>query len=674
MSRLFATAFCIFAATAPTRAADPVPGSTPETLLSPSSQLYFRWDGVTPHADTYKKSYWGGVMAGPTGDSVRALIAKVPKLLGNSLLADPLLDGKPLAELKANLADLKNASKFVDLLADKGIVVGAEIREPKASLKGLSDAFGGLLRGKLPGPEALVPDVQVLLVMPDVGDRSEVLFAALRLALQSGDYGVEPFAAHGRKGFKYKATAEPRQPRGAKKADPADVEIDAPEAKPLMELQGAWWLEGKHFVLYIGTTKPETMVEQVQANAKLGGISKHPLFMRCQEKPAFTSVARGFVDAGKIVGLAKSIAGPFVPGLNQRLDDLGLGNLRAVILNSGFEGKESRSVWEIDLAGERKGFANMLKNEPLTLKDLPPMPADVSRFLAVRVNAKATYDAGLAFIETLGMNEPFGDDEVRTPSEKIQLRRDYLAKEFDRSTGLNVKEDVLPCIGDKVVVYQSPNEGLAIFGTVFCVSLKDPAKAKALADRIHTGLETLVSAPVKVRKKMLKGVEYRELHSRGFGILVPTYAVVGEWLVVSLYPQGVQGFILRSKGDLTPWKPDTATAARLAKLPADACALQFCDPSSTAKNLCCIGPLFLGTLGLRGNFGNENTETDFDPLDVGLIPNAHELSKHLFPNLTVIRDDGKTLRIEANESFSLPLEIVGMETLAVAISIFGFAF
>src|SRR6516162_3766548 len=118
MSRLFALALVLLPTAV--RAADPVPDVAPEKLLSPTSQLYARWDGVTAHAETYKKSFWGPLMAGPSGDSLRALLAKVPKLLGSSLLAEPLLDGKPPAELKANLADLKNASKLIDLIADKG--------------------------------------------------------------------------------------------------------------------------------------------------------------------------------------------------------------------------------------------------------------------------------------------------------------------------------------------------------------------------------------------------------------------------------------------------------------------------------------------------------------------------------------------------------------------------
>jgi hypothetical protein len=193
------------------------------------------------------------------------------------------------------------------------------------------------------------------------------------------------------------------------------------------------------------------------------------------------------------------------------------------------------------------------------------------------------------------------------------------------------------------------------------VSLKDAAKVKAVAERIQRGLDSLVGAPLKVRRKTIRGIETRELYSREFGFLTPTYGIVGDWLVISLYPQGVQGFVLRSKGEIPSWKPDPETAARLAKLPPDSCALQYCDPRSSAQNFCCLGPLLLGTLGLR-NRGND-AESDFEPIDIGLIPNAHELSKHLFPNLTATRNDARGIRIEVNESFSLPLEVVGLEAL-----------
>jgi hypothetical protein len=351
--------------------------------------------------------------------------------------------------------------------------------------------------------------------------------------------------------------------------------------------------------------------------------------------------------------------------LSQRLDDLGFGNLKAVVFNSGFDGKESRATYEIDLPGERKGLAKILKQQPLELKDLPPLPPDVSRFSALRVDPAATYDAAIMALETIMMYESFGtEEEAKSIAEKLKLRREYVAKMYDKTFGIKVKDEIVPYLGDKVVVFQSPTEGLSVFGTVICVSIKDKAKIQAAADRIQLGLDTLVGGPIKVRKKVLHGIEIRELYSRGFGILAPAYAIVGDWLVVSIQPQGLQGLILRTKGEIPSWKPDSTTTARLAKISADACGIQFCNPKSTAENLCCIGPLFLGTFDLRNRFFQ--TESDYNPIDVGLVPNGHEVSKHLFPNLTTTRDDGKTIRIEVNESFSMPGEVIGLEPLIFA--------
>lgn len=650
MNRPFAFALVALTAAAPAFAAEPDPA--PEKLLPPTTQLYVRWDGATAHNDAYKKSAWGPVMAGPTGDQVRTLVAKGPKLLGGSVLADPLLEGKSPAELKTSLADLRAAEKFVELIADKGVILAAEVREPAPSIKGIGTAVTGLLGGKMPGADAVIPDAQVLVIVPGAAEKADVLHGSIRLLMHKGENKVEAFEANGRKGFRF---------------------VVPKEGRPPFPVHAAWWAEGKHFVFYAGTRNPEAVMDEFRTNAAKGGVTGHPLFQRAAKLGDYESVARGFVDAARVVGLAKSLAGPFVPGLRERLDEVGLGGLKAVVFSSGFEGKESRALYEFDLPGERKGVAKALKNTPIGLNDLPPMPPDVSRFSALRLDPAATYDAGLGVVELLTMNQDFGVEEgAKKPGDLIKARKDYLAREADKFLGVNVKDDLLPYLGDKLVLFQTPSEGLSVFGQVICVSCKDPAKVKAATDNIQRALEGIANSPIKVRKKVLKGVEIREFYARGFGVLTPSYAIVGDWLVVSAHPQAVQGVILRTKGDLEKWKPDAETTKRLAKMPQDGCGLQFCNPKSTAQNLCCIGPLFLSTFDLRNRF-NE-TETDYDPIDVGLVPNAHELSRHLFPNLTVTRDDGKTIRIETNESFSLPLEVIGLEPLAFAVLVFGLQF
>ena len=648
MPRSFALALAALAFASPAFAADPPAAlpDAPERLLPPTTQLFVRWDGITAHNDAYKKSIWGGIMAGPTGDNVRALVAKAPKLLGASVLADPLLDGKPPAELKLALADLKSAEKLIELIADKGVIVAAEVREPAPSIRGVGAALGGLVGGKLPGAAAVMPDAQVLVIVPGAGDKAEVIFGSLRLLFKKGEMKVEPFTADGRKGFRL------------------DVPADGP-----LPLHIAWWVEGKHFVFYAGTRKPAAVVAEMAANATAGGVTGHPLFQRCLKTGDFESVTRGFVDTGRMVNIAKNLAGPFVPGLKERLDGTGVGGLKAIVFSSGFDGKESRALYEFDVPGERQGLAKALKNVPLGLADLPPLPPDVSRFSALRLDPAATYDAGLSVVEALTMYQEFGVEEdagKKGTAAVIEARKKYMMRETDKFLGISVADDLLPHLGDKLVIYQSPTEGLQVFGTVICISVKDAAKVRVAADRIQRAIETIANSPIKVRKKTLLGVEYREFYARGFGIITPTYAVVGDWLVIAGHPQAVQGAILRTKGDLEKWKPDAATAKRLAKMPADGCGLQFCDPKSTAGNLCCIGPLVLSAFGNRNMF-NEPTETDFDPTDVGLVPNAHELGRHLFPNLTVTRDDGKTIRVEVNESFSLPVEVIGAEPFAFGI-------
>ncbi len=657
MPRLIAVVCGLFWIASPALAQEPalkappansLASDAPEKLLSPTSQLYIRWDGITAHNEAYKKSFWGGLMAGPTGDSIRTLLSDWPKYLGSSLLTEPLLEGKPPEELKKNLADIKNASKFTDLIIEKGSIISVEVRGPTLTTKGVGQALGSLFNGESPGPQLLMPDVQLFVIVPNIAGREEVLFATLRLLMKT-EFKLEPFEISARKGFK-----QIPDEKGSKGS--ANI---------------AFWVEGKHFVLYAGSLKFETALASLESNAKKGGITGHPLFHKCRKDPGFESVTRGFVDTGRLIALAKGLAGPFVPGLGKRLDDLGITNLKSITFNSGFEGKESRATYEFELIGERKGLAKILKQQPIGLKDLPPLPPDMSHFSALRIDPQAAYETTITALEAT-LNEPLDtDEEGKSLDEKILLRREQLMKELDKQLGMNIKDALIPHLGDKLVIFNSPSEGLSSLGTVVCLSLKDGAKVKHAVDRIHRVLDSMAGASVKTRKKKLLGVEIRELYSPGFLIFTPTYAIVDDWLVFSLHPQPVQGFIFRAKGELPVWKPDAATALRIAKLPADACGLQYCDPRATVQNLCCVGPLALNTLGTILSLGSilggnrSDNESSYEPFDIGLMPNAHILNKHLFPNLTVTRDDGKAIRIELYESFSLPFEFIGLEPTVV---------
>ena len=58
-------------------------------------------------------------------------------------------------------------------------------------------------------------------------------------------------------------------------------------------------------------------------------------------------------------------------------------------------------------------------------------------------------------------------------------------------------------------------------------------------------------------------------------------------------------------------------------------------------------------------------------VEVGAIPNAHEATQHLFPNVSVVSDDGTTLRSETRASLQFPIELTGLDTYALFLFGFG---
>src|SRR5207248_38095 len=146
-----------------------------------------------------------------------------------------------------------------------------------------------------------------------------------------------------------------------------------------------------------------------------------------------------------------------------------------------------------------------------------------------------------------------------------------------------------------------------------------------------------------------KGAEVREVHVKQPGfIFVPTYTIHKDWLVVSMYPQAVHGYIARAAGELEVWKPSKRIADTFEKLPKECTSISYSDPRPGLKQILSIAPL------IGGAINSFSPETNFD---VSSLPNAQEVTRHLFPNVSVTSDDGKVLRLESRASLSLPLDV-----------------
>ena len=413
--------------------------------------------------------------------------------------------------------------------------------------------------------------------------------------------------------------------------------------------QVATWTEGDHIVLYAGNGFSDGTVRRMQlAGPNLTG---HRLYKPATARREFTPITRGFFDGTPFFASLKVLlAGD--PTSAAALEAFGLTSIGSATFQFGFDGPVSRAWLEVDRPKNPVGFAGAITRTPFEMKDLPPIPADAVRWLGTRMDFSSVYDGflSLAVIDEVGRG---GDATLRA-------KREDAARDVDKTLGIDVKRDLLAALGDKLVTYSSPSENAFMTvstGQIIALSVKDADKLAAALDQLEKRLEGVLGSKVRLRTRKYHGVEIREHVFVNGNVVCPSYAVCDGWLVLSLYSQPVQGFVLRSRGKLPAWKPDDRTAATLAKRPADAVGIEYSDPRVSLKQLLTVVPIVAGLASEDG----KSLERVFD---IGATPNAAEATRPLFPNVTWLRNDGRTFRFDAHDSFGLPLEFLGPDVFA----------
>ncbi len=570
----------------------------PEQLLPKDTQVFVRWDGVAAHAAAYDKTALGKMMQGDTGKFVTGVFAQLQESAGALLTVQQVLGGQPPEQLQKLQADATEATKLFGVLAQHGFVVGIEVRKLEP------------------------PDAQLTLVIPDGGAKPASLFGALRLGASLSGTPIKTEKVNGR-----------------------DVQHFQAEM-----VHVAWWVEGKHAVVTVGTEKPEAAVKRM-TDAKTPRLTDNPLFKRVSGFKEFEVSARAFVDGSALIAMAKGRN----PDVAKVIDELGVEGLKSLTFYSGFDGASERGLVEWEAPGPRKGLLRMLGGKPFRIDDVPPIPPDALSWSMTNFDPATLYDVALPVAETIAkLVQP---DDTPNLREFIKMANELL--------GVDVRKDLLGSLGGRFVQYNSPGEGPFTLGQTILFEVKD---AKKLADALEQAIKAIgkqTGANVTLKKRTYRGVEISQVVvlQEGF-FFQPSYAIHNNWLVVGYYPQAVQGYVLRATGALPSWKPDAAVQAALAKMPKEMISVSVSDPRPTLKQVLSIAPLV-------GAAVNGFTKANY--IDVGLMPNAQEATHHLFPNVSVSSDDGKVLRLETRASLALPIDVTGLDTYAAVFAVFGFA-
>ncbi len=472
------------------------------------------------------------------------------------------------------------------------------------------------------GRSVLPPSAQATLILPGAGDRPAPLFGTFRLITGLAKVPVKEVKADGRV-------------------------YHVVDAGPV---QFGWWVEGPNAVA-IASTDPIEAAAKRMRDGKGGRLTESGLYKKVRGFKEFETAARGFLDFAAVAKLAAGAhkdAAPLIKGL-------GLDGLQSIAFYSGFEGETERSLTEVDLSGGRKGLLSVMAGKPFTIKDVPPLPADTISWSMTRFDTSAYYDALLQAAETVV--------KVVAPDELGKLKE--FIQQADKIAGVDIRKDLIGSLGDQLVYYSSPTEGVFTLSQTVMLKVKDQKKLDATLEKMIKALGEQGGVEVTIKKRQYRGVELREVYvnEKGF-VFVPTYAFHKDWIVIGYFPQTVQGYVLRAQGELESWKPDESVGRSLNQLPKEFLSVSVSDPRPTVKQVLTLAPLVGGAV--RSFF----PESKFD---VGSIPHAQEATRHLFPNVSVVSDDGKVLRIHTRASLALPFDLGGqLDTAFLAFAAVGF--
>src|SRR5262249_43590895 len=130
-----------------------------------------------------------------------------------------------------------------------------------------------------------------------------------------------------------------------------------------------------------------------------------------------------------------------------------------------------------------------------------------------------------------------------------------------------------------------------------------------------------------------------------------TYAIHKDWLVMSLFPQPVQGFVRRTEGNHRKWQTPPELREALAftqkgsQWKGRLLSMSVTDPRPTLDVGLSLLPAFMHAI---------NMAAGSKVLDLTKIPSSQSINEHIFPNVTLLFDDETALRWESRFSIADP--------------------
>jgi hypothetical protein len=575
---------------------------TPEQMLPAECLFYFRYDGYEPHRNAYDKTALAKVMKEGLSDFFDHLLAQASLFAaagaeirqGNL----PKGQGKPDPEVSA----------FLDCLSQHGFAAGLQV------------APAG--RGQTLTPE----NIHLTVVFPGGATKKRP---------------IEKF-------FEFLARKLERPVLDVKQSGRIIHSIEQEE------IQLAWWAEGEHVVLSLGkqaAQKSLRVIDGRQSNA-----SNMPWFKELAGFKRYETDMRGYIDLAAVVehvtefGLGETTLEKIKNRFTRQvvLRHLGLTGLKNATFLLGFDGKYQRSTIRVAVVepARRTGLLILASGPlPFAADKLPVMPPDTDYVSVTHVDWNNLHDYVRTSYGLLAMSRLVASGEIpgRFP-------------DLNRLVGGDFRKDLLDQLDSTVISYGGHSEGPFFLGQGFAIKVKDEEKVRkslvSLAEKVSEIKEVAdFKEYLKLQKTVFRGQPMYCFNRVPYFPL--SFTVHKGWLVAGLYPQTVQGYLLRSGGNYRVWKAPPELAEALAKERKEnghskLLGVNVSDPRPAITIGLSLMPVFFQMAGL----------SSIQVVDVSKIPNSQAINEWLFPNVRLFFDDGNALRWENHYSINEPDDIL----------------
>lgn len=398
---------------------------------------------------------------------------------------------------------------------------------------------------------------------------------------------------------------------------------------PVPNAEFAWWSEADHLILTFGIDAVSQVIGTV--THKHPAITQNPMWNKLRTSKDFTVDQFGWVDARSLLDQFGDLPFPEPPetgplSIRDAVAMFGLHNLNSISGQSGFSGAETWSVGAVDVDGELTGVLSLLKQDRLTLAELPPMPVDMSGFAATKFNLTAAWDVIINIVNDVAAKA--GPEAEQQLAQGMQQLREQI--------GGDPRQEILPALGDLWCLYADTTSLPIPVGAapVLAVNVGDRDKLLNGVDRLTKLIQVAAgNSDLTVRQSWKDGNLYVSVGYPGVPIF-PTILVTKKWIVAGITPGSAQSFVLRENGKLPSWKPDAKVTESLAKLPAEYSSISVSDPAPGYRQLLNMAPMGLSLLETQvlPNIAEFPVEIPFGIED---IPAAELVTAPMFPNVSV---------------------------------------